>query len=754
MMPLAAYADRLSVRPGQTIRFQAANATGSTVDTRLARVICADANPAGPGIQIEAVTSDVRVVLEPAPQTVPLGSYVRVDGVDALFTGGSFTMTCRVFPTRLAARPQSLLSRIDDNLHGVALMLSSSGRVRGFMANGASLEGPRVEQRIAERRWYQVWLRFDADSRTLQAGAMRIHRDASGDQAIHSNDHVLSKSATAVSEGPLLMAAFNPDEPAAHFNGKLEAPMIFDRALSSDELRALCDSRGESNPRLMPTAAWDFSRDVSSSRVIDTGPHEVHARTVNTPSRAMTGAYWDGSEMRFRDAPSHYGAIHFHEDDLDDCRWPTCYEWAVPEGTRSGVYALVLSADGHEENVPFHVVPPKGKRSADIAVLASTFTYTIYGNHSRPEWDRDEKWQQAWRTQAKEWGGYTENPGDHPEYGRSTYNWHSDLSGISISSWHRPMLNVRIGYITYPYADICGSGLRHFPADSHLIAWLEAKGLAYDVITDQELHDEGIDLIKDYRVVTTGTHPEYHTRETLDALQAYRDQGGRFCYLGGNGFYWKVALSPEQTGAIEIRRGEGGIRAWAAEPGEYYNQFDGEYGGMWRRNGRPPQNLCGVGFTAQGNFSGSYYRKHTDAANPRVDWMFDGVHSETIGDHGLCAHGAAGFELDRADKRLGTPEHAIVVASSENHPPEAPWVLVPEEMLTHIVTWPGLPAKDLIRADMTFFETPSGGAVFSTGSITYCGSLLTNDARNDISRLTENVFRRFLDPTPFEMPQS
>ncbi len=213
-----------------------------------------------------------------------------------------------------------------------------------------------------------------------------------------------------------------------------------------------------------------------------------------------------------------------------------------------------------------------------------------------------------------------------------------------------------------------------------------------------------------------------------------------------------MALSPEKPGVIEIRRGEGGIRAWAAEPGEYYNQFDGEYGGLWRRNGRPPQHLCGVGFTAQGNFAGSYFRKRPAASDPRVSWIFDGVDSEIFGDHGLSAHGAAGFELDRCDKRLGTPLHAVVVASSENHPADAPWVLVPEEMLTHLVTWPGEPARDLIRADMTFFETPGGGAVFSTGSITFCGSLLSNDGDNDVSRLLENVFRRFLDPAPFELP--
>ncbi len=40
-----------------------------------------------------------------------------------------------------------------------------------------------------------------------------------------------------------------------------------------------------------------------------------------------------------------------------------------------------------------------------------------------------------------------------------------------------------------------------------------------------------------------------------------------------------------------------------------------------------------------------------------------------------------GFELHRANKHLGTPKHAVMVACSENNPPDAPSVLVPEEML-------------------------------------------------------------------------
>ena len=346
--------------------------------------------------------------------------------------------------------------------------------------------------------------------------------------------------------------------------------------------------------------------------------------------------------------------------------------------------------------------------------------------------------------QNQAWGAYPHNPGEHRDYGLSTYNYHTDGSGIALVSWRRPMLNLRLGYVTYPYPDIRGSGLRHYPADSHLLLWLAHMGHAFDLITDDELHHEGAALLANYKTVVTGSHPEYHTPQMLDALQAYRDTGGKLVYLGGNGFYWKIALDPARDGVIEIRRGEGGIRAWAAEPGEYHNQFDAQYGGLWRRNARPPQKLVGVGFTAQGNFVGSHYRIDPAArSNPQVSWIFDGVTADTVGGEGFSGHGAAGFELDRVDKRLGSPENAVVVARSENHPPDAPWMLVPEEQLTHITTIPGQPHKALIRADMTWFDCPGGGAVFAVGSITFCGSLPVKQCDNDISRILDNVLRRF-----------
>ena len=96
---------------------------------------------------------------------------------------------------------------------------------------------------------------------------------------------------------------------------------------------------------------------------------------------------------------------------------------------------------------------------------------------------------------------------------------------------------------------------------------------------------------------------------------------------------------------------------------------------------------------------------------------------------------------------MGSPPHALILASSEQHRPGM--LRVKEEF--HY-TEPLDPADPNVRADMVFFETPAGGAVFSTGSISFAGALATDDYDNDIARITGNVLARFRDPTPFEYP--
>ena len=274
-----------------------------------------------------------------------------------------------------------------------------------------------------------------------------------------------------------------------------------------------------------------------------------------------------------------------------------------------------------------------------------------------------------------------------------------------------------------------------------MLDWLETKGHEYDIVTDEDLHAEGVDLIAPYNVVMTGSHPEYHTKETLDALESYTANGGRLMYLGGNGFYWKIGTTPDQPGLLEIRRGESGMRAWAAEPGEYFNALDGGYGGLWRRNGRPPQRLVGVGFAGEGPFWGKAYQRAPGADDPRASFIFEGVDDEVLGDFGFSGGGAAGFEVDRTEPALGTPSHSLVLASASGYPDG--FMLAMEEWLSEDTTWSGPPPEELLRSDMVYFETANGGAVFSVGSISFIGSLPYNNYDNNISTIVDNVLSRF-----------
>ncbi len=99
--------------------------------------------------------------------------------------------------------------------------------------------------------------------------------------------------------------------------------------------------------------------------------------------------------------------------------------------------------------------------------------------------------------------------------------------------------------------------------------------------------------------------------------------------------------------------------------------------------------------------------------------------------------------MDRADARLGSLLSVGVLAQSEQHPDH--FVLVPEELLTHLTTLPLQLIDDLIRADTIYFDVPDGGKVFSVGPITFCGSIPWNGDNNNISQLVENVLRRLME---------
>jgi N,N-dimethylformamidase len=745
---ITAYGDQISVRPGDTIRFMVSCAKPTPYRARLVRVVCGDRNPKGPGVKLPAVDSPIDGTYQGHHQPINAGSYVVVPSAAPLAGLAGFTVQAMIWPTTPNRGEQVLLSCWSAARGaGFELIIDDGGTLALRLGDGAGgIATLSTGQALLERAWCFVCASFDPETgraavhQRRQVAYARLETAATAERTMGF--------AAAGDEAPLLMAARlaatdarGRRTTAAHYNGRIDSPRLSRRALPLDDALAL-------HLRPLPqrhwadlVGAWDFSLEIPTQHVVDLSSNALHGETVNLPARAMTGYNWSGAEMSWRAAPHEYGAIHFHDDDLYDAGWDGDFALTVPSSLGSGSYAVHVATEEDEDFIPFFVRRPTGKPTAKILYLAQTATYLAYANHAF-----------NFAAQANEMlanhlviiDRWEQHLNLHPELGNSLYDLHSDGSGICYSSRLRPVLNMRPMAMSSTAG--LGSMLWGYNADTHITDWLEAKGFAFDVATDEDLHAEGATLLGAYNVVLTGTHPEYYSAAMRQALLDYTARGGRLMYMGGNGFYWRIAYHPTLPGVIEVRRAEDGTRAWVARPGEYYHSFTGEYGGLWLRQNRPPQQLVGAGFIAQGFDHSSGYRRTKESADPRVAFAFAGIGmDETIGNFGLIGGGAAGLEVDIADPALGTPPHALVVARSEALTDT--YLLVNEEMPINTPDIMGT-MNPRIRSDLVFFETGNGGAVFAFSSMAWSGSLAHNGYDNNVSRLTGNILSRFAADEP------
>jgi len=725
VLPITGYLDKLSVRPGECITAYVSVFEDGLFEACLQRVVSADPNPAGPGMVLEDLGEEFRGTFQGRAQSIDRGSYGIVHQGPKRSTVKPCTWTVLLWAQQFNGEPRPILA--EENESSSIVIFAASGGVRAQFTTSVGEKQVFINEAMELRTWYRLWFSADPQTGEVLLGLQKIVPFGEAEPSIMRS---IETGLLLPNGGVIRVAASDPEHRRGKFNGRLEDPAILQRFLTS--WHGSPETPVENGPDIL--AAWDFSMGIDTQTIHDRGTQKCDGKLMNLPMRAARGARWRGNEMNWRHAPEQYGAIHFSDNMVGDCGWRPDFSFTVRDGLGSGAYAFRLCCAAGEDWLPFYILPPHEEPRRRVAFLAPTFTYQAYANHARGNAD------ELYRDRVTQWRAYPHNPDDFPIYGGSAYNLHSDGSAIIYSSRLRPVLTLRPGFITFN--DSAGSGLRHYPADSHILAWLEAKKISFDVITDEDLDAEGMALLDRYKVVLTGTHPEYCTAGMLDALHQYTLSGGRLIYLGGNGFYWRIARGgPGAEGAIEVRRAEGGTRDSFTEPGEYYHAFDGCYGGLWRRNGRPPQALVGIGFTAFKIFEAGRYRRTPKSYDPECAWIFVGVEGEIFGDYGLSAGGAAGFELDQINPALGTPTNTMVLAQSDSLP--SGFCPATEELLTVNASVDGEPIVDLLRGDMVYFTRPGGGAVFSVGSITFCGSLWRNGFDGPVSRLLENVVRRF-----------
>jgi N,N-dimethylformamidase len=744
VLKITAYADKLSVIPGEAISLKVSCTGLTSYRAELRRIIQGDTNPEGPGYQDELIPCEPGGPFKARYQPLRAGSYAVVDDPAALYALRSYTIAALIWPTTPGARRQAIVAHGGPD-GGIILSLDSSG-ASVSVQSGIQTVSACVGRPCLERHWYLVAASVDyLSGKTL--AAQRALKSWPG-----IADSGLAQS--TIPRGPgrspgaslTIAARLDPSGIATDFyNGKIEAPCVYEGVVSIDQIfRDLAEPPYRSASAI---AAWDFSRDMTGDHIVDVGPNSLHGRTKNFPHRAVTGSRWDGSTHRWRDRPAHYGAIHFHDDDVYDAEWDTDFVMTIPDDVRSGVYAVRLFSD-EDADAEYYVVvavrPAPNAPRASVVFVMPTASYLAYANH-RLGIDISET--EIGMGQLIQLDKHHLHLQMHPEAGLSIYEVHSDGSGVFYSSRLRPILDVQPKVQGFDGG--YGSNLWQFNADTHILGWLERSGIRFDVLTDEDLDCDPERAFIGYRVAITGTHPEYSTTRMLDAYAAFMGRGGRLMYLGGNGFYWRASYHPTLPGLMECRRSESGIRPWDPGVGNYWHAFTDEPGGLWRRLGRPPNVLVGVGMTAQGFDESSPYHRSAASRDPRAAFIFAGVDAEIFGDFGLNGGAAAGSEIDRADPALGTPPHALILASSERHTDV--FLVTPEDLLDPVPSNTGT-QSDLIRADLVFFETPAGGAVFSVGSIAFADSLAWNRYENDVTRVASNVLARFIDPAPFCVP--
>ena len=744
---IVGYADQITVKAGDRISFMVSAEGTESLRADMVRLIHGDEHPDGPGFIEKEIDSPANGQYPAKKQYVQVGSFVQVEDSNRILElSESFTLHAFIWPSAPHLHRQGILTRwsIQDRA-GYALGINAEGQLEFWVGNGAKTDKVFAEVPLVRMMWYFVAASYNAASGEVllyQEPVINNYNSLLSPIVPHDfTSHIKEKMRVRPAGGDFkfLLAGCNDyNEGRGPFvsqiySGKIDRCGVQGKALSRDELTAI--RLGSEPPKNSLLACWDptvgYTDTGIGDQVVDTGPHKMHGYGVNRPVRAMTGYNWNGRDDCFRLAPEQYGGIYFHDDALVDCQWEPTLKLTIPESLKSGCYALRVLAKDTEDHIPFIV--RAAKPQAKIAMLMPTATYLGYANEHLAF---DFHVAQSITAHTPVLTKYDIELYKKDDYGLSTYDYHSDGVGVCYSSYRRPIYNLRPKHRTAPVAIPWG-----FPADLSIIGWLEHMGYNYEVITDEDLHRDGLSALKPYNVVISGAHPEYYSEKMLDATESYLNNGGRLMYIGGNGYYWVASFRDDELWCMEVRKLESGSRAWQARPGEHYHADTGERGGLWKNRGRPPQKLTGVGFTSEGMDKSMPYLRMPDSYHKTVSWIFEGIgEDEPIGDFGLALGGAAGIETDRYELSLGTPPHTRILASSEMFSDY--WMHVQEEILYN---YPGLRGSEdyQIRADMTYLTTRNNGAVFCSGSIAWGHSLPINNFDNNVSTIMANVVNAF-----------
>ncbi|MCY4632728.1 MAG: hypothetical protein OXE75_17855, partial [bacterium] len=283
---LLAYADRQTLRAGEEINFKASCSGVGTYTLDIVRLLSPDLGD-GPDVPPYVATEMGTPVCgehTARHQDIHPGSYVAVPAGAGGQAEGAFTIVLSVFPTLLAAGHQMLFGTYcNDTATGAGLFVGPDGRLGFVCGDGMIGEVVHSDVAVAESRWSCVAVSCDGSGGvTFHAGGLASHHLEERGWA-HEEHH--GGPVAGLGEAPILIGAEQTG--AGHavscFNGRLERPRLFGRALSDAEIEAI----GERGPA---AAADDAVGDCVGSGV---GDRAVAERGPGVAAGGAGGAVGD-----------------------------------------------------------------------------------------------------------------------------------------------------------------------------------------------------------------------------------------------------------------------------------------------------------------------------------------------------------------------------------------------------------------------------------------------------------------------------
>ena len=364
---LLAYADEISRQPGEAIEFKVSSSTPGAFELNIVQIQCGDDGPGGPGLRQTPVNASVNGSYPARFQKTQVGSFARIPSSEA-FSPRAFTLQAMIYPTAPHLGEQVIVSHwCPTKKQGYALLIQDLTLTFKVSGSDGVLHTLTSDRPLVASRWYLVAVSIDPDEKQLTL--YQLIREK-GFELEKQNSVVSSRIGMPLSKldaefliaGCATLDEDNDPLVSQIYNGKIDSVQLHDAVMDLPLIEASILSPQQTTL----IAAWDFSQKIESDQVIDASGNNHHGRTHNLPTRAVKGWRHDGTEMNWAHKPEHYGAIHFHDDDLYDSQWQTDLRWQVPEDFSSGVYAAHLQQGLEEFYVPFYVRPPLGKRTAHL----------------------------------------------------------------------------------------------------------------------------------------------------------------------------------------------------------------------------------------------------------------------------------------------------------------------------------------------------------------------------------------------------